>query len=359
MSEDQHRPADVTTLVARFRASRAWRAWKRYADARGNVLAAGVGYFAFFSIFPAVALAFTMFGFVLQGRPELLLSIADQLNVSLPGLVRDARHPDGLIPITAPQPAELTISGVVALVVLLLAGLGWLGALREGIRAVFGQRGPVGNPITTKVRDLGVLLTLGLGIALSAVLTSAVGAASGWIAGWVGLPGQGWVLILGGFMVSVLVDTGLMMVLLRVLSAVPVPWRDLSQGALLGGFGFSLLELSAAWLLPRVTDNPLFASIAIVVGLLFWLNLVARLTLISAAWAANDVDEVHASAEVLAKPSTAVVRDGSLPTFGARSGDRTTLAAGAVLGAVLGALAVSVTGAVTRVIRSVAGLARR
>jgi len=46
-------------------------------------------------------------------------------------------------------------------------------------------------------------------------------------------------------------------------------------------------------LLPRVTANPLFASIAIVIGLLFWLNLIARLTLISAAWAANDVDQIH------------------------------------------------------------------
>ena len=50
-----------------FGASRPGRAGKRYADARGGILAAGVGYFAFFSIFPAIALAFTVFGFVLRG----------------------------------------------------------------------------------------------------------------------------------------------------------------------------------------------------------------------------------------------------------------------------------------------------
>jgi hypothetical protein len=37
------------------------RAWQRYSDAHGSVLAGGVGYFAFFSIFPAAALAFTVF----------------------------------------------------------------------------------------------------------------------------------------------------------------------------------------------------------------------------------------------------------------------------------------------------------
>jgi membrane protein len=352
----------VKPLFARFRASKPWRAWKRYGDARGNILAGGVGYFAFFSIFPAVALAFTVFGFVLRGHPEVLHSIADNLNANLPGFVQDAQHPDGLIPIRAPRAAALTITGVIAFISLVLAGMGWLGAVREGIRAVFGVRGPVGNLITTKLRDLGVLFTLGLGVALSAVLTSVVGATAGNIAERIGMAGQGWVLILAGLAVSVLADTCLMMLLLRVLSGVPMPWRDLSQGALVGGVGFSLLKLSASTLLPRVTANPLFASIEIVVGLLFWLNLIARLTLISAAWAANDVDQIHGHGphalaqgpDTVAVAGTKAARGAQPPTFGARSGDSTTLAAGAVLGAV----AVVAAGVLTRGIRSVVSLAR-
>jgi membrane protein len=172
---------------------------------------------------------------------------------------------------------------------------------------------------------------------------------------------QGWILMLAGLAVSVLADTGLMMLLLRVLSGVPVPWRDLSQGAVVGGVGFSLLKLSAATLLPRVTANPLFASIAIVVGLLFWLNLIARLTLIAAAWAANDVDAIHGgeararvrasshSPDTVGMPETASARGGSLPTFGARSGDRATLGAGVVLGAA----STVATGALAAGIRSV------
>jgi len=184
---------------------------------------------------------------------------------------------------------------------------------------------------------------------------------------------------LAGLAVSVLADTGLMMLLLRVLSGVPVPWRDLYQGALVGGVGFSVLKLSAATLLPRVTANPLFASIAIVVGLLVWLNLIARLTLIAAAWAANDLEEIHAArvrtvelngeqihphafayagprnSLELAVPTTNVVRGESLPTFGARSADRTTLAAGAVLGV----MTVVAARAMLRGIRSVVELTRR
>jgi len=93
-------------------------------------------------------------------------------------------------------------------------------------------RGVLGNPDHQRGAGPGGAFTLGLGIALFAVLTSAVGAAAGWIAGRIGMSGDGWIVILEGFAVSVLADTGLMVVLLRVVSGVPVPWRDLFQGAL-------------------------------------------------------------------------------------------------------------------------------
>jgi len=181
----------VKTMLARWGRSRPGRAWKRYADARGNVLAAGVGYFAFFSIFPAIALAFAVFGFVLRGHPDLLGSVIGQLGGYLPGLIRDAQHPDGLIPVQAPPAVALTITGVIAFVALVLGGLGWLGATRDGIRAVFGVPGSSGNLITNKVRDLGVLFTLGLGVAIFAVLTTGVGAAAGWVAEQIGLTRDG------------------------------------------------------------------------------------------------------------------------------------------------------------------------
>lgn len=376
----------MKSIAARWGASRPGRAWKRYAGVRGNILAAGVGYFAFFSIFPAVALALAVFGFVLRGHPLLLSSIFEQLGGYLPGLIRDAQHQDGLIPIQAPPAAALTITGITALVTLVLGGLGWLSATREGVRAVFGVQGSTGNFVTNKVRDLGVLFSLGLGVALVAVLTTAVGAGAGQIARWLGIPGQAWILVVTGFAVSVLADTALMVVLLRVVSGVLVPWRDLSQGAFVGGFGLSLLKFFAATLLPLLTGNPLFASFAIVVGLLVWLNLIARLILVSAAWAANDVDQIRGDGpraqtqpsnrdpvtagrdgvdstdgvDTAAAPGATVARnrsdrsDGSLPTFGARSGDRTTLGAGVILGAT----AMAAAGVLARGIRSLVRLGR-
>ena len=287
---------DGKRLLTRLQATRPWRAWSRYGEARGNVLAGGISYFAFFSIFPAVALAFTVFGFVLQNRPDLLQAVSDGLQHYLPGFVKDAQHPNGIIPVTAPGTGALTIAGLVSFVALVLAGLGWIGATRDGIRAVFGVEGSPGNIVTTKLRDLGVLVTIGLGVAASAILTSTIGGAAGWVADHVGLGDNGWVVTTVGVLVGVAVDTGLMLLLLRFLSGVSLPTHDLVQGALLGGVGFTVLKLLGARLVSGTVNNPLFASIALVVGLLVWLNLIARLTLLSAAWAANDVGAAREAA---------------------------------------------------------------
>jgi hypothetical protein len=67
------------------------------------------------------------------GHPDLLRTIFGHLGAYLPGLVRDGQHPEGLIPVQAPKAVALTISGVIAFVVLVLAGLGWLRATRVGI----------------------------------------------------------------------------------------------------------------------------------------------------------------------------------------------------------------------------------
>src|SRR6478609_6183895 len=167
--------AALQRILDRLKATRGYRAWTRYGEANGDLLAAGVAYFAFFSIFPALALAFAIFGFVLQDRPDLVAAIADSLNQTLPGMVKTADNPDGIISLTAPASLTLTITGVIAFITLLLAGLGWVGALRTGLRTVFGLKVSSGNVVTTKLRDLGVLTVLGVLVAVSAIFTSAVG----------------------------------------------------------------------------------------------------------------------------------------------------------------------------------------
>lgn len=281
----------VKALWARIQRTPGWRAWQRYGDARGNLLAGGVTYFAFFSIFPAIALAFTIFGLVLQDQPGLLEEIKSYLNEVLPGFIQDGDN--GLIPLEAPQSSTLSVTGAVGFLGLLWAGLGWLGALRDGIRAIFGVKGEPGNVVTNKLRDLGVLALLGLAIAVSATVTGVAGAAASWLADLLGIGGQGWVLKVASIAVGVVLDGAIVLLMLRVLSGVDVPWSGLRSGALVGGIGLTLLKALGTSLLGAM-NNPLFASIALVVGLLVWLNFMSRVVLLASAWAANALDDTVA-----------------------------------------------------------------
>ena len=344
--------------------TRLFGAWKRYSDSRGNVLAGGVGYFAFFSIFPAVLLAFTIFGLVLRDQPQLLEEAKNAVNELLPGFVRSQDNPRGVIDVSAPTGAALTISGVLSAAGLVYAGVGWLGAMRDAIRAIFGAAGSLGNAVVVKLRDLGVMVGLGVGIVVSGVAGAVTGALSAWAASLVGLEGQGWVVTSTGVVVSVVLDAALVAVLLRLEAGVEVPWPVLRNASLVGGVGLTALKKFGSLLLSGTLHNPLYASFALVAGLLLWLNLMSRVILVAAAWAANDLDVRRGTARLSPgqehkllegpppgpQPAEDRARAG-LPTFGQPAARRTTLLAGAVLGAA-GALTL---GAVVRGIRGLVG----
>ncbi|GAA6527702.1 YihY/virulence factor BrkB family protein [Intrasporangium sp. DVR] len=335
----------IAALGARLKASAPYRAWRRYGDANGDLLAAGIGYFAFFSIFPALALAFTVFGFVLHGRPELLATIADSLNDYLPGMVRTESNPDGIISLSAPESSTLTITGVVSLATLLFSGLGWISALRTGIRGVFGLDASPGNFLTAKLRDLGVLLTLGLAIAVSAVMTSVIGGLAEQVAEWLGVGGNAVLITVIGLLLGVFFDTGIMVVLIRLLSGVPLPWTNVRNGAVVGAVLLTALKYFGGVLIERATANPLLGAVAVAVGLLFWLNLMSRVVLLASAWAANDVDVARLAGEGKgrgAAEDAAVVSATTVQPYAAhvvpeaapsRVGDRVSAVAGVVLGA--------------------------
>lgn len=344
--------------------TRLFGAWKRYSDSRGNVLAGGVGYFAFFSIFPAVLLAFTIFGLVLRDQPQLLEEAKNAVNELLPGFVRSQDNPRGVIDVSAPTGAALTISGVLSAAGLVYAGVGWLGAMRDAIRAIFGAAGSLGNAVVVKLRDLGVMVGLGVGIVVSGVAGAVTGALSAWAASLVGLEGQGWVVTSTGVVVSVVLDAALVAVLLRLEAGVEVPWPVLRNASLVGGVGLTALKKFGSLLLSGTLHNPLYASFALVAGLLLWLNLMSRVILVAAAWAANDLDVRRGTARLSPgqehkllegpPPGPQAAEDrarAGLPTFGQPAARRTTLLAGAVLGAA-GALTL---GAVVRGIRGLVG----
>ena len=304
--------ASPSELIKRLQALRPWRAWQRYTKARGGVLAGGMAYIAFFSLFPALAVGFTVFGLVVGDDPELQAQVIKSVNDGIGTTVITPPGGTGGI-VTIEQltgSSELTIAGIIGLVGLLLVGLGWLDAMREGIRAMFGLPTLQGNVVWTKLRDLLVLTMIGVMVLVSAVAGVAVSTATGALLRWVGLDGSlSGRLLLGAASTLVLlaVDVLVFMLIFRRLSGVDVPRHDFWDAALFGGVGLGILKLFAGVLLNSVGDNKFLAAAGLLLGLLVWLNLVSRLTLIAAAWGATmAIDRGHLSESELGPPELAL-----------------------------------------------------
>lgn len=354
-------------LLARVAGTRPVRALLQYLGHRGNVLAGGIAFVGLFSLVSLLVVAASVLGLVFGSSSDLQAEVYGQLNATVPNLVQTSSTPGGLLdPSELLRSDVLSLTGGVALLVALVTGLAWLDALREGIRAVFTEP-PDPRPILVKkLRDLLVLLTLGLVVLVTGTVTFVVGAASGTLLDLVGLEGSGVgrvLLPLLTFAVVAALDTGVFLVLFRVLSDLRLPLRDVWQGAAVGGVSLALLTALSGRLLQLVGDsnNPVVAASATLGAILVWLGLLARVTLVAAAWAAvaaEDAGSVRLERRQ-ARPAGVVREDLDVPagprprtavSFDQRTTDRTALAAGALLGAVGVGLLHMTTGAARAVV---------
>ncbi len=340
----------VLALWQRYQASHLGRALRHYGLERGQILAGGLAYVALFSLSAILVLLFTVFGRVLTASPDLLDQVVRAVNGYVPGLLGTG---DGAIvdPQSLLATDALSTTGAIALVVALLAGTGWMNALREGVRAVFGVPADQHGIVAQRLRDLLALLTLGATVLISAVLSITVNAAAPWLLGLVGLADSTLSKVLVyvlGIGIVFAVDTVIFVVLLRVLSRIAIPWRHLRTAALLGAALFGVLKIAAGQGLGFLTgtSNPLLAGVGVIAGLLVWLNILFRVVLTTAAWAAVDpVVVAHLTADLgepVIGPPVGPAADAALtraalphhiPSYGERAADRVQVAAGAVLGA--------------------------
>jgi uncharacterized BrkB/YihY/UPF0761 family membrane protein len=123
------------------------------------------------------------------------------------------------------------------------------------------------------VRGLLVLVTLGVGMALSAG-----------VSGLVTVTGHTAPFRVGFVVAEVLIDVGLAVVLFRVLTPRSVSTRSLLFGAIGAGVGYSiLLTLGTALIQHQLRHaQPVYGPFALVLGLVGWLYLVAQVILYSA-----------------------------------------------------------------------------
>lgn len=303
--------ARLKDLLSWWQHTRAARANARFGAAGGGVLTGGIAYATIFSVFAGLAIGYTIFMAVLGGNDALRQTVLDTIDANLPGLVKTTSDDSsGVI-----DPADLVLStgvgitGLIAVVVLLVSAISAMAALRKAVRAMFAADGPGGNVVASKLREVGGFAGIGFAILLSAVLSIATTTAADWALGLLGLEGStvgGLVLRGAGILVAFVADAVTFWLIVIVLGGQRPAWRDLRQGILVAGIGLSVVRVLGTSVVAGSADNnAILASFAVIVTLLIWINLIARIVLLAAAWTADPPAPDETAAADAAEPDPA------------------------------------------------------
>ncbi|MET9321210.1 YihY/virulence factor BrkB family protein [Streptomyces sp. NPDC003038] len=271
----------VGPLVARLMRTHAWRSYERLDRVHWSRLAAAITFISFLALFPLITVAAAVGAALLS--QEQLDRLQRTLSEQVPG-ISDQLDLDALV-------ANAGTVGLVASGVLLFTGIGWVGSMRDCLRAVWEKDDEdEGNPFARKGKDAAVLLGLG-GAGLGSAAASIIGSSAvGTFGAWLGIPQQGAggvVLRVGAFLVGVLAAFLLLLYVLTLLPGVEPPRGRLIQGALIGAAGFELLKLLLSGYMREVAAKSMYGAFGVPIALLLWINFTAKLLLFVAAWTAT------------------------------------------------------------------------
>ncbi|MEU6224050.1 YihY/virulence factor BrkB family protein [Streptomyces sp. NPDC047042] len=270
----------IGPVVVRLMTTHIWRSYERLDRVKWSRLAAAMTFISFVALFPLLTLAAAIAAATLStGRQA---ELEDKISEQVPG-ISEQLNIDSLV-------QNAGTIGVIAGAVLLFTGIGWVGSMRECLRAVWEVPEDEGNPVLRKVKDTGVLVGLGGAVLVTIGASTVASAAIGWAARGLGIDEAGWgavLLRLAAFAVAVLADFLVLLYVLTLLPGVEPTRRRLFVAALIGAAGFELLKLLLSSYLQDVAGKSMYGAFGVPVALLLWINFTSRLVLFCASWTAT------------------------------------------------------------------------
>jgi membrane protein len=236
---------------------------KKFSDDGAGNRAALIAYYGFFSLFPLLLLFTTILGFVLAGDKSAQASVSNSVLKQ--------------IPIFGVHPGSLRGSGIglaVGLVGALLSGMGVTMATQNAFNTVYAvahKNRP--NFLDARLRSLKLLVVIGL---LQLVSTAAAGVVAGGFGGAL--------LTLAGIVVALVLDFVMFSAVFRLMVDDTVATRELWPGIAIATVGWELLQALGGIYIKHVAkgDQHTYGTFAVVIGLLVWLYLGARVVVYAA-----------------------------------------------------------------------------
>jgi len=246
--------------------------------------AAGIAMFGYLSLFPLATLSFVVFSVVLSRTPELQDQLQQLVAEALPDLV--GAKGDYSVDLTKTAAATMS-AGVVGVLALLYAGLGWVDATIEGVRRMLGALRRPRSFILLKLEDAVWLVAVGGLLLVALVLSVAVSIAGDQMFEWLGWSNpSGLSQLLASAVVVLLSAVSSFAVYSFSLARPGRRWRVLVGASLMVGVTFELMGASATLLVGRTLNNPVYGTLAAAAAILLFLYFASIVVLYGACWVA-------------------------------------------------------------------------
>lgn len=289
--------AGFGSLMARLNSWKPLRVFSLYGQRHGSVMAAGAAYKMFFSIAAILVVGFSILGILASGNQQLQDLVVEGVAKTTPGLINTG---DGGL--ATPQQLFHSRSFgwalVISTAVSLLTSLRWIAGLREGMRGVFGLLKMPSNIVMAKIKDLGVLLLLGISLILTTGLGVIASTALHSIIEFLDLESTFSVMLtrVASLVVMLLLDSVVAVILFRLASGITMPRVALLESAFIAGAGSTTLRYFSSLLLGSASSNPILAPFAVILGLFVWFYLLSQIYLLATSWGAVTTADIVAAA---------------------------------------------------------------
>lgn len=250
---------------------------KKFKEDNSTNLAVMVAFWGFFSIFPLLLVMVTLLGWFLPAgdKATVLRHVAEMFPLL------DVKTVTGL----SGAWWALAVGAVSAL----WSGLGAVRTLQFALNSVWEvpQHERPGI-VTQALRSVKVLATVGVGLVVSTLVSGFVTSSSTGVD--LGLAGR-----IGGYVLAVVLDVGLVVAAFRMLSAREVSTRDVLPGALLAGISLFILQELSAFIISRhlKSAQSTYGHFATVITILWWFYLQSVITMLGAQLNVVLKDRLH------------------------------------------------------------------
>jgi YihY family inner membrane protein len=240
---------------------------KKFGDDESGKQAALIAYYGFFSLFPLMLVLVTVLGFLVGKNSHLANEVVHSVLARFP-IIGDQIRTN----IHSLKGSGLALA--VGIVGSLWGGMGVVQAGQGAMDAVWNvPRKKRPSFVKSRLRALGLLLVLGVGVIATTLLAALATSGSHSLAVKAGVLG-----------LSTMLNVGLFLAAFKLLTVARVSWADLAPGAAVAAVAWEVLQALGGYYLGHTLKgaSQTYGFFGIVIGLLSWIYVQAQVTLLAA-----------------------------------------------------------------------------